>query len=166
MSPYSVPCTLQLNQRERIMVKLDKKTNFRCCIRTILVACKNKISNVTPLKVTKSDCTIGFSVIDLVENKVWFMDFLLAWCFFSRLKSKSRVSVPKFCKQLDCQISTTIVFLERSTQTLSPDKISGWYDVISGCPMTSFKILNFGRKSKKQPKMAIYYISFVTSLMT
>ena len=54
---------------------------------------------------------------------------------FSRLKSKSRVSVPKFSKQLDCQISTTTVFLERSTQNLAPDKISGRYDVISGCPM-------------------------------
>ena len=85
---------------------------------------------------------------------------------FSRLKSKSRVSVPKFSKQLECQISTTTVFLKRSTQNLALQQISGWYDVISSWIMTSSKILNFRRKSKKQPKMAIYYISFVTSSRT
>ena len=118
-----------------------------------------------------------FSILTIrfYENQVWwwrrhFSDliwgFSFGLVFFQRLNSKSRVPFPKFCKQLDCRISTTIVFLERSTQNLSPDKISGWYDVISGCPMTSFKIHNFRRKSKKQPKMAIYYNSFVTSLMT
>ena len=56
-------------------------------------------------------------------------------------------------------------FLEISAQNLAPDKNSGWYDVISGCPITSFKVLNYRRKSKKQPKMAINYISFVTSAL-
>ena len=33
----------------------------------------------------KSDFIIGFSVVDLVGNKVWFMDFLLACCFFQTI---------------------------------------------------------------------------------
>ena len=41
-----------------------------------IVACKNKKLIVTPLAVTKSNFTVGFSVVDLVENKVWFVDFL------------------------------------------------------------------------------------------
>ena len=46
---------------------------------------------------------------------VWFMDL----CFFRRLKSKSRVPKRKFSKQLDCQIQTTIVISEKSTQNLA-----------------------------------------------
>ena len=37
-----------------------------------IVACKNKKWIVTPLAVTKSNFTVGFSVVD----KVWFVDFL------------------------------------------------------------------------------------------
>ena len=36
---------------------------------------KNKKRIVPSLDVTKSDFTIGFSVIDLVEKEVWLVDF-------------------------------------------------------------------------------------------
>ena len=77
---------------------------------TIMVAFKNKYGIVTPIEVTKSDFAIGFSVVDLVEFKVWFMSFLLAWCFFRRLKSKSRVSVTKFSKQLKVKFQRWLFF--------------------------------------------------------
>ena len=73
---------------------------FKQNMTSSMVACRNKLGIVTPLSVTKSDFTIGFSVVDLVENKVWFMDFLLNCRSFSSLKSKSRVQVWKFSKQL------------------------------------------------------------------
>ena len=49
---------------------------------------KNKKRIVTPSYVTKSDFTIGFSVVDLVENEVWLVDFFLKCGFFQRLKSE------------------------------------------------------------------------------
>ena len=49
---------------------------------------KNKKLIVPSKEVTKSDFTIGFSVIDLVENEVWLVDFLLECRFFQRLKSE------------------------------------------------------------------------------
>ena len=74
---------------------------------------------VTPLQANKSDFTIGFIVVDLLENEDWFIDFLLTWCFFRRLKSKSRVPTRKLSKQLDYRIPTKIVFLNRSRQSLA-----------------------------------------------
>ena len=94
-------------------------------MKTRFVACKNKNRIVIPLGVTKSYFTIGFSLVDLVENKVWFIDFLLAWCFSRRLESKSRVSTRKLSKQLDFRIATMIVFSDRSTQNLALVNISG-----------------------------------------
>ena len=42
---------------------------------TILATEKNKKRIVPSLDVTKSDFTVGFSVIDLVEKEVWLVDF-------------------------------------------------------------------------------------------
>ena len=41
----------------------------------VLAAWKIQFSNVSSLKVTKSDFTIGLSVVDLLEYKVWLMIF-------------------------------------------------------------------------------------------
>ena len=49
---------------------------------------KNKKLIIPSKEVTKSDFTIEFSVIDLVENEVWLVDFLLECRFFQRLKSE------------------------------------------------------------------------------
>ena len=42
-----------------------------------------------------------FMLLSPEKIKVWFMDFLLTWCFLSGLKSKIRVSVPKVSIILD-----------------------------------------------------------------
>ena len=64
----------------------------------------------------------------LSRKKVWFIDV----CFFRRLKSKSRVPKRKFSKQLDCQIQTTIVISEKSTQNLAEfDFYLRWKDLDS-----------------------------------
>ena len=49
---------------------------------------KNKKPIVPPHEVTISDFTIGFSVVDLVENEVWLVDIFLKCGFFQRLKSE------------------------------------------------------------------------------
>ena len=47
---------------------------------------KNKKRIVPSPDVTKADFTIGFRVVDLVENEVWLVHFLLECMFFQRLK--------------------------------------------------------------------------------
>ena len=54
----------------------------------IMATEKNKKPIVPPHEVTISDFTIGFSVVDLVENEVWLVDIFLKCGFFQRLKSE------------------------------------------------------------------------------
>ena len=49
---------------------------------------KNKKPIIPPHEVTISDFTIGFSVVDLVENEVWLVIFFFKCGFFQRLKSE------------------------------------------------------------------------------
>ena len=51
---------------------------------------KNKKPIVPPHEVTISDLTIGFSVVDLVENEVWLVIFFFKRGFFQRLKSEKQ----------------------------------------------------------------------------
>ena len=60
----------------------------RYCIDGRLATEKNKKRIVPSLDVTKSDLTIGFSVVDLVGKEVWLVDFFLKCGFFQRLKSE------------------------------------------------------------------------------
>ena len=46
---------------------------------------KNKKRIVPSPDVTKSDFTIGFSVVDLVKNEVWLVNFLLECRDFSEV---------------------------------------------------------------------------------
>ena len=79
----------------------------------ILVACKNKISIVTPLKVTKSDSTIGFSVVDLVEKRSGLWIFFLIGAFFD-------VWIQKVgCLYLNsASVTILILFLQATNQAL------------------------------------------------
>ena len=43
---------------------------------------KNKKRIFPSPEVTKSDFTIGLSVVDVVENEVWVVNFLLEYGFF------------------------------------------------------------------------------------
>ena len=79
---------------------------------------KNKKRIVPSLDVTKSDFTIGFSVVDLVENKAWLVDFSWNVGFFRARNLKSRVSIHKFSKQLVGPILSKFFLSERSTQDL------------------------------------------------
>ena len=50
---------------------------------------KNKKKRIVPSpEVTKSDFTIGFSVVDLVGKEVWLVDLILKCRVFQRLKSE------------------------------------------------------------------------------
>ena len=50
--------------------------------RNTMATEKNKKRIVPSPDVTKSDLTIGFSVVDLVEKEVWLVDFFLKCGFF------------------------------------------------------------------------------------
>ena len=52
----------------------------------LLATEKNKKRIVPSLDVTKSDFTVGFSVVDLVENEVWLVDLFLKCGFFSEVE--------------------------------------------------------------------------------
>ena len=54
--------------------------------RTSIVALKNINSIVSPLEVIKSDFINRFSIVDLVGNKIWIMDFLLFCCFLRKVR--------------------------------------------------------------------------------
>ena len=72
-----------------------------------IVACKNKKRIVPSLEITKSGITLGVSVIDIVKNKVWLMDFLFACRFFGdwnrkigcchRNSASSEIQLPIVC---------------------------------------------------------------------
>ena len=52
--------------------------------RSVLATEKKRI--VPSLDVTKSDFTIGFSVVDLVRKEVWLVDFFLEMWGFSEVE--------------------------------------------------------------------------------
>ena len=91
---------------------------------------KNKKRIVPSPDVTKSDFTIGFRVVDLVENEVWLVNFLLEYRFFWGWNLKSRVSINKFSKQLVDLILSKIFLSERSSQDLDFHSKSDCGDVI------------------------------------
>ena len=99
---------------------------------------KNKKRIVPSLDVTKSDFTIGFSVVDLVENKAWLVDFSWNVGFFRARNLKSRVSINKFSKQLVGPIHPKLFLLK--DQPKISTSVENRTVVTSSCPeMTSSK---------------------------